>query len=60
MTASSWLQLAVFLGLLAALALPLGTYLARAYTGEARFAARILAILCYTVTLSIRGGVHGG
>ncbi len=45
MTASSWLQLAVFLGLLAALALPLGTYLARVYTGEARFAARILGPL---------------
>jgi len=44
-TASSWLQLAVFLGLLAALALPLGTYLARVYTGEARFAARILGPL---------------
>ncbi|MBK7776102.1 MAG: potassium-transporting ATPase subunit KdpA [Sandaracinaceae bacterium] len=41
MTLSAVLQMGIFLVLLLALAAPLGAYLARVYTGEARWAQRI-------------------
>lgn len=41
MTFSAWLQLGLFLALLLATAVPLGAYLARVYSGEARWAARL-------------------
>jgi K+-transporting ATPase ATPase A chain len=41
MTLSAVLQMGLFLVLLLALAAPLGAYLARVYTGEARWAQRI-------------------
>ena len=43
MTSMAWLQLGGYLALLVALALPLGHYMARVYTGEARLAQRLLA-----------------
>jgi len=43
MTSMAWLQLGGYLVLLVAFALPLGHYMARVYTGEARFAQRLLA-----------------
>ena len=43
MTSMAWLQLGGYLALLVAFALPLGHYMARVYTGEARFAQRLLA-----------------
>ncbi|MCC6527621.1 MAG: potassium-transporting ATPase subunit KdpA, partial [Polyangiaceae bacterium] len=42
MTLNAALQGVVFLVVLTALALPLGSYMARVYAGEARFAQRIL------------------
>ncbi len=42
MTSNGLLQLALFLALLVALAVPLGAYLARVYSGEARWAQRVL------------------
>ncbi len=45
MTASSWLQLAVYCGLLVAVAKPLGGYMARVYEGEARVAEKVLGPL---------------
>jgi K+-transporting ATPase A subunit len=41
MTLSAVLQMGLFLVLLLALAAPLGAYLARVYTGEARWAQRL-------------------
>jgi K+-transporting ATPase ATPase A chain len=49
-TANGWLQLALYLGLLLALARPLGGYMARVYLGERVWLERILAPLervCY-------------
>jgi K+-transporting ATPase ATPase A chain len=43
MTSFAWLQLGSYLALLVGLAVPLGHYMARVYTGEARTAQRILA-----------------
>ncbi len=43
MTSSAWLQFAAYLALLTGLAVPLGHYMARVYTGEARIAQRVLA-----------------
>jgi len=43
MTAFAWLQLGGYLALLIGLGLPLGHYMARVYTGEAKFAQRVLA-----------------
>ncbi len=43
MTSSAWLQFAAYLALLTGLAVPLGHYMARVYTGEARLAQRVLA-----------------
>jgi K+-transporting ATPase ATPase A chain len=42
MTANGVLQILVFLGALVLLAIPLGTYIARVNTGEARFASRVI------------------
>jgi K+-transporting ATPase ATPase A chain len=42
MTANTFLQLALFLVLLVALAVPLGGYMARVYSGEAHLAQRIV------------------
>jgi len=42
MTANAGLQLAVFLVLLVVMALPLGSYIARVYSGEATWSARVL------------------
>ncbi len=42
MTANAALQIVVFFGLLVALAVPLGAYMARVYAGEARVASRLL------------------
>ncbi len=43
MTSSALLQFAAYLALLTGLAVPLGHYMARVYTGEARLAQRVLA-----------------
>ena len=43
MTSFAWLQLGGYLALLVGLGLPLGHYMARVYTGEARLAQRLLA-----------------
>jgi potassium-transporting ATPase potassium-binding subunit len=43
MTAQGWLQLAVFLGLVVAIAPLLGSYMARVFTGERVLLARVLA-----------------
>jgi len=43
MTSMAWLQLGGYLALLVALGLPLGHYMARVYSGEARVAQRLLA-----------------
>ncbi len=45
MTAISWLQLALYCGLLVAVAKPLGAYMARVYEGEARVAEKVLGPL---------------
>ncbi len=42
MTSFAWLQLGTYLALLVGLGLPLGHYMARVYTGEARLSQRIL------------------
>ena len=45
MTAQGWLQIAIFVGVLTALAPPLGAYMARVYQGERVFLTRILGPL---------------
>jgi K+-transporting ATPase ATPase A chain len=42
MTAGGWGQIALFVAVLLALAVPLGNYMARVYTGEAVFLSRVL------------------
>ena len=42
MTASGLVQILLFLALLVVLAVPLGAYMARVYSGEARWAQRVL------------------
>lgn len=56
MTASATLQLTVYVGTLVGLALPLGAYMARVYSGEARLVGRFMGPverLVYRV-----GGIH--
>ncbi len=45
MTSNAVLQRALFLVLLVALAVPLGAYMARVYTGRAKWAARVVSPL---------------
>ena len=42
MTVSGWLTIFLFVGILTALAIPLGNYMAAVYTGERTFMDRIL------------------
>jgi potassium-transporting ATPase potassium-binding subunit len=44
-TAHAWITLALFLGVLLGLALPLGQYMARVYSGEARVAQKVIGPL---------------
>ena len=45
MTAQAWATLATYVALLLALAVPLGAYIARVFTGEAHLARRLLGPL---------------
>ncbi len=45
MTANAWVQVVVYFGVLVALAVPLGRYLARVYEGTATVAQRLLGPL---------------
>jgi K+-transporting ATPase ATPase A chain len=42
MTANAWVQIALYLGVLLALVKPLGSYMARVYSGETTFLHRVL------------------